>query len=351
MRSIDGTLRPLLAAAVLCAAVLASSVAAAAGVAPNEATAAQKKQATDHFAAGKLAFESQNWERATLELRASLEVVDSPNARLVLARVLRDSGNLGEAWTEYGVVIETSTKLAATEARYAQTAGAATSERIELEPKLAFVSVSVAHPPANATLTVAGRAIAASDWTAPVVVPPGTVDVVLAGADGKELARQIVSALVGQRTAVSLEAQSPLPSPPPAEDPDDKDRPDEVHDQVVIVAPASGPGLRPYAYVAGGVGVAGLATFAIFGLMDQSTYHNLRSSCPGNACPPGKQGEVDSGRTQQVVANVGLVIGALGLATGATLFILSPRTTAAPAPPASASLVVGPGAVGVGGTF
>jgi hypothetical protein len=349
MRSADGYLRPFLALCVVCAAAVIPSVALAAGVAPNDATAAQKKQATEHFATGKQALEARNWEKATMELRASLEVVDSPNARLVLARALRDSGNLGDAWAEYGLVVESATKLAASEPRYAQTADAATSERAEIEPRLAFVTVTVANAPPDATLKVGGRPVAAPGWMAPVVVPAGTVDVVLTGADGKELARQTVSANVGQKTAVSLDAQPPPPRPakPVA---DEKDRQDEVRHQATLVPPpSSGSRLRPYAYVAGGVGIAGMATFGIFGLMDKSTYGDLQNSCPHNVCPPGKQGEVDSGRTQQTVANVGLVVGAVGLATGATLFLLSPSSKASAS--ASARLVVGPGYLGVGGSL
>jgi hypothetical protein len=350
MRLADGCLRPFLALCVLGAtALVPSSVAWAAGVAPNDATAAQKKQATEHFTVGKQALEAKNWEKATMELRASLEVVDSPNARLVLARALRDSGSLGDAWAEYGRVIESATKLAASEARYAQTSDAATTERADLEPKLAFVTVTVANAPSDATLKVGGRPVAAPEWMAPVVVPAGAVDVVLAGPDGKELARQTVSATVGQKTAVALDAR-PAPPRPAKPDTDDRDRQDEVRNQATVVPPSSsGSKLRPYAFVAGGVGIAGLATFGIFGLMDKSTYGDLQNACPRNVCPPGKQGEVDSGRTQQTVANVGLVIGGVGLATGATLFLLSPSSKASAS--ASAQLVVGPGYVGVEGSL
>src|SRR5579883_2473129 len=178
MRSLP-SLRSAVAGFVLAAAVLAPRAAAAAGASPVDATPAQKKEATEHFTAGKQAVDAKNWERAILELRASLQVVDSPNARLVLARALRDSGDLAGAWSEYAQVIADATKLASSEPRYAQTSDAATTERADLEPKLAFVTVTVAHAPADATLKVGGRAVAAPDWTSPIVVSAGAVDVVL----------------------------------------------------------------------------------------------------------------------------------------------------------------------------
>ena len=190
-------------------------------------------------------------------------------------------------------------------------------------------------------------------------MPAGAVDVVLTGADGKELARQTVSAAVGQKTPVALDAQPPPPPPAPGKSPmdtDDKDKTDEARARAAAAtteAPPPSSRLRPYAYIAGGVGIAGLATFANFALMDKSTYGDLQNACPNNVCPPGKQGEVSSGRTQQTVANVGLVVGAVGVAAGATLFFLSPQTksSAGAAAGPSARLLVGPGYLGVGGNL
>ena len=350
MRSSVRCLRPLAACSALAAAMLVSTLATASGVAPGEASAAQKSEAMSHFTSGKRALEEKNWEKATLELRASLDVVNSPNARLELARAIRDSGNAGEAWVEYGRVVDDATKLAAAEPRYTKTAEAATGERAALEAKIALITVTVAHAPADATLKAAGRPVPSQEWAAPIVVPAGAVDVVLSDAGGKELARQTVSATTGQKTAVALDAQPapPVPMKPAATDPDDK--PDMGHAPEQAVAPVSDRSkLRPYAYVAGGVGVAGLALFTVFGLMDNSTYSDLQGACQHNVCPPGKQSEVDSGRTQQAVANVGLVVGAVGVAAGATLFVLSLSPKSSPA--ASTGLIVAPGYFGLKGTL
>lgn len=281
-----------------------------------------------------------------MELRASLEVVDSPNARLELARTLRDSDHLSEAWAEYGRVVDAATKLAAKEERYAKTGEAATAERAVLAPKLAFVTVTVVNAPADATLRAAGRSVSKDLWASPIVVPAGAVDVVLSDAGAKELARQTVSTTVGEKTAVVLDAQpAPLPKPAVLEA---GGQPDSSQARADTGTPAAGDTkLRPYAYVVGGIGVAGLALFGVFGLMDNATYGDLQSSCPHNVCPAGKQGELDAGRAQQTVANVSLVLGSLGVAAGATLFVLSlsPRSST------STGLVVAPGYVGWRGSL
>jgi hypothetical protein len=325
--------------------MLASSLALADGVAPADATPAQKKVALDHFTTGKAALESKTYDKAITELRASLDAVNSPNARLVLARALRDSGQLGDAWTEYGRVAADATQLAATEPRYSQTADAANTERTEIESKLAFVTVTIAHPPADATLKVGGRSIPAEQWTSPIVATPGAVDVVLSDSKGKEVARQTVAATVGQRTPVALDAQPPPPVVPVAPSADDK--PDFSK---APPPPQETPGrakLRPYAYIAGGVGVAGFAVFTIFGLMSNSDFNDLKSNCSNGTCPAGKAGEISDGKTFQTVANVGLGVGIVGIAAGATLFGLSLGGTS----PDSTGLVLTPGYVGVRGSL
>jgi hypothetical protein len=120
--------------------------------------------------------------------------------------------------------------------------------------------------------------------------------------------------------------------------------------------PASTPtgrsALRPYSYVAGGVGVAGLVVFGIFGAMERSTYSGLQSACPGNVCPPGKSSDVSTGKTQELVANVGLGVGIAGIAAGATLFVLSLGGSSSTAPQAaSTSLVVSPNFIGLRGAL
>jgi len=346
MRSSAHSMRLFLGRCALSATLLASSVAMASGVAPGEASSAQKTEAMAHFMAGKEAIEQKNWEKAALELRASLEVVNSPNARLVLARALRDSGSLGDAWTEYGRTIGEATKLAATEDRYAKTAEAASTERAELEPKLAFVVVTIAHAPPDATLKAAGRTVPPDQASGPIVVPAGAVDVVLTDASGKELGRQTVSAAVGQKTAVALDAQPP-PPPKPVAEPVATEKHDEGHVNVPLAETSGGSKLRTYSYVVGGIGVASLALFGVYGLIDNSTYSDLQNKCPHNACPPGTQSEVDAGRTQQTVANVSLVIGAVGVAAGATLFVLSLSPKSSP----STGFVLAPGYLGLRGSL
>jgi hypothetical protein len=330
MHSAADRLRVLLASCALAGTLMAPAIGFGAGVSPLDATPEQRREATDHFTAGKQALSVGNLEKAVVELRASLEIVDSPNAHLELARALRDSGKSGDAWLEYGRASALATQLAPKEERYAKTAEAATDERVDVEGKLAFVAVSVTNAPDGAVMKVGGRALAPEEWKGPLLVAPGSVEVVLTDSGGTEIARRTVSASVGLTVPVSIDA-SPAPAPPPpgkaAADVSDDENPSSSPSTPLPAeppppAPSNPNKLRPYAYLLGGVGVAGMASFTVLGLLSNSTYNDLQSVCP-HGCPPGKQNEIDRGKTEETIANVSLATGLAGLAVGTTLFFLS----------------------------
>ena len=95
--------------------------------------------------------------------------------------------------------------------------------------------------------------------------------------------------------------------------------------------------------------VVGLVTFAITGIMARSTYNDLNGACQGGPCPTDKTGELSSGKTQETVANVALVVGIAGVAAGTTLFVLSLSKSTPGAP--AAGLAVSPGWMGVRGSW
>ncbi|MBK6694574.1 MAG: hypothetical protein IPG50_20540 [Myxococcales bacterium] len=86
---------------------------------------------------------------------------------------------------------------------------------------------------------------------------------------------------------------------------------------------ALSPGPSPWAYVAGGVGAAGLVTFGVLQLVAQGEYDDLKKEC-GNACEPSR---VDPIRTKVVASAVALGVGVLG--SGVSLWLFTrPRSSA-----------------------
>jgi hypothetical protein len=95
-------------------------------------------------------------------------------------------------------------------------------------------------------------------------------------------------------------------------------------------APASGkPGpLRPYVFVAGGVGALGIIGFVALGAMGHSKENELNASCgPTHTCA---QSDVDGIKTKYLLADVSLGLGIASLGAGVALFFLSqPKSDAA----------------------
>ena len=112
-------------------------------------------------------------------------------------------------------------------------------------------------------------------------------------------------------------------------------------------ADTSQASLKTWAYVAGAVGVAGLATYGVFGFLNNGIYSDLASECPNGDCPPSLESNIDKGRKYQLISFVGLGVGVVGLGVGATLFFLDSGQEQAP----QAAVYVGPGSLHLRGSF
>jgi hypothetical protein len=327
--------RHAFAASVLAAVLLASVPARASGVDPDAATPVQREQAQARFNRGRQLFVDRKFKEALAEFVGSHEIVSSPNARLYIAHCHRELGDLVAAYEEFGRAATEAKEHAAGDPRYAKTAESAAKERDALAPKLGFVTMTVAHATPETKLTIAGEEIKSAAWSEAAPVVPGTAEIVVE-TPGRPNAHASVTVAAGEKKDVSIDAGLPPapsePAPAPAPAP----------------PPGSNGGLRAASFVAAGVGVAGFATFAVFGVMAKSTYDSLQSECHG-PCATDHGDQVSSGKTQQTVANVALAVGIVGAAAGVTLFVLG-RPSSKPEAP-TAAVTAGPGWLGVKGVF
>lgn len=324
------------------------------GVTPGHATPVQREQAQSRFAKGKALYAAGKYAAALTEFSGSLDLVVSPNTRLYVARCLRELGKTVPAYVEFGRAAVEAREQTRDDPRYEKTAESASEERARLQPKLGFVNVTVEHPSDATTLDVAHDEIRRGGWSEPIPVLPGTTEVVVATPGSTPITR-VVSVGAGETKAVAIDAggapatvaaaprEEPAPPPPPRS-------------------------LRPYAYVAGGVALAGLATFAIAGAMANGSHSDLEQACGAGPCPPGREDAISAGKTEQTIANVGLVVFGVSAVAAVTLWVLSPkdagrssertgdrsspRPTPTPTPtPVHARVLAGPQFVGLGGTF
>jgi hypothetical protein len=95
-------------------------------------------------------------------------------------------------------------------------------------------------------------------------------------------------------------------------------------------APAQGTSRVP-AYVALGVGGAGLAVGAVTGVMALNGAQTVRQECPAHQCTsPGGIDDASRTRTLSVVSTVGFGVGAVGAVIGTYLLLRAPSTTVSP---------------------
>jgi len=329
-------MRHLLVALVLASSIFAvPDLASGAGVDPSKATPVQREQAQSRFLKGEKLYAARNYAAAADEFRASHDIVASPNSLLFLARALRQKGDLVAAYAEFDRARVEAKELARDDSRYEKAGAAAATERDALTSKLGFVVVEVERPTDDTTLKIGGDAIRRAGWGEPAPILPGTTTIQVE-TPGHLPATTSVTVRAGETEHTHLDALSGAPP--------------EAVKAVAPPAPNSDrANLRTAAYVAGGVGAAGLVTFVVAGLMNNGTYGNLETACGKGPCPASMNDDISRGKTQQTIANVGLVIGLLGAGAGVTLFVLSqPRKEGAVR---DAHVVLGSSSVALRGSF
>jgi hypothetical protein len=117
--------------------------------------------------------------------------------------------------------------------------------------------------------------------------------------------------------------------------------PVEIH-----LAPPSSPAKTPGVgtWVAAGVGVVALSSFAYFGLSARSDVADMQNTCKPN-CPADR---VDAARSKFVAADISLGIGALALGVAGALWVI--QGSPPPQPASSLRLDVVPAAHAKGAT-
>jgi hypothetical protein len=278
------------------------------GVDPMQATPTQREQAQTRFVRGKELFDQGNFEAALVEFDGCL----------------RQRGQLVLAYTELGRTMVEALELVKLEARYARTVEAATDERKSLEAELGFVNVTVHHPRAETRLFVNGEEVRRSAWSEPLPSAPGAVQVKVSTPGLPDTVKDAeVTAGASVDVAVDLGAT-------PASAPGRSAQPPKSLDVGAAISSGERPAsLRPYAFIAGGVGALGLGAFGVFGAMSRGDYQELEDACSDDRCPASSQDTIDRGRSRQRLANIGLAVGAIGVGAAVTLWLLEPRAESA----------------------
>ncbi len=299
------------------------------------------KKATEAFKQGTSLFGAKRYAIALEQFKKSYDIVPSPNSGLYIARCLVEMGQHKEAFAQFRKVVVEAEARAKTEPKYIPTRDSAKGELDELLSKIATITVNVSGAVDGSVLKVGGVIVPKEEWGTMLPAEPGSVEVALE-TPGKAPALQRVELKKGSRETVNIappaDATAPPPPPPPK------------------VADSDGPSVMlPLAITFGGIGVIGMGVFGVAGGMSLGTYSELEDACPTGSCPASQNETIDRGEREQLIANIGLTVGAVGLAAGAT-FLIVELASGGSEPSKEAKAVdvdfdIGPGYAGVSGKF
>ena len=329
--------RRLLGHLVLCGLLLLSSYASAQGADLTSASDADKATASEHYTQGMAAFEAGDAAAALTQFEQSYQAVRSPNSHLMVGKALIDLGRYVDAHSVLSETLQEASEAEAVDAKYAQTRLAAEEELTRVEQQVVMVSVTLSGASTDSKVRINGKEYAPSELDAAIALAPGPIEVVLVD-DGNAVATQSLTGSPGETLNVSL-------TPTPEEEAIDGAPTDST---TVSAEKKPFRHRRATAYVAAGLGAAGAITFGVFGLLNNAKYSGVEDECDNNICPASARSDAERGHTYQTAANVGLIVGVVGLGTALTLILTEDDSE----PPETATrLGVGPGQISLQGTF
>jgi hypothetical protein len=186
---------------------------------------------------------------------------------------------------------------------------------LEVDSSLPSVVISATdsgHDITDVKVTIDGTAVVGKLEGKPIPLDPGAHTLHYEHAGQPAVDDQIV-VRAGEKNRLLKVSFGSVAPPPPATPTTTRPPPAVVQTS----KPAS-----PVAYVLGGVGVVGLVGWAAFGSIGVSDVHSLRSSC----APGCSSSAVNHAKTDLVLADVGLAVGAAGIVSGVVVFFATRRS-------------------------
>lgn len=336
----------LLFAAILATSIATTGIVLAADPSPQDIAQARDlaMQAQGAFEAGNYAESEKMWNAA------STLYPQAPTLTLGLARTQAKLGKLVLAQENYKKIIREQGEAQNLSPAFKDALEAAKAEVPAVSAKLASV-VIVVEGPSNPTVTIDGQAVSAAGLGLKRPVDPGS-HVVKAEAPGFKPAETTFQVAESGSAQAKLKLEKSTDAPAVAGTP----QPGDDHNKSVEIGTGKKPD-KTLAYVALGVGGAGLVFGAVTGVLALGKHGDLADKCPDSKCPNDVSGDVDSYKTMGTLSTVGFVVGAVGVAAGAVLWFTAPKESAAATGSASSTKAVswhpyvGVGGGGVAGRF
>lgn len=311
------------------------------GVASAEPSAEDRATARSLATEGYWALHDKRYAEAVDRFSRADALVHAPTLTLDLARSLVGLGRLVEAAERYELIIREGVD-AKSPPSWQRALSDAKAELAAVRPRLSWVTITV-QGGTDAHVSIDGVAVPSAAIGVRRAINPGAHDFSVA-AKGYLGSHQALSLAEGEENSVSLE----LKVDPSQQQPE----PVMAAPSAAPVAPAPPARNRTPAYVAFGVGGAGLVVGSITGALWLSKRSTLNAHCPApDQCPAEDSDTVNAYHTLGIIAPTGFVIGVAGVATGITLWVLDSPSTNTQTGGLVVRPYVGAGSLGAVGSF
>lgn len=263
---------------------------------------------------GREAFNAGDYETALALFRRAYTLYPAPTVVLYEARALDKMGLLLEAVEAYERTAHMPVDQSSP-AQFAEALAAAEEEGRKLRasiPSLTIKTTGVRGDDPNLKVSVNERPLGAEKVGLPQALNPGRYRVSASvSVERADQADVVLSR--GQHATVVLELPETGATSVFA----------ASGGSAESTAPSSKPSVPLLAYAAGGLGVVGIGSGVITGLMATGKHGEAEQNCPDGACIPGTDGfaAASSFRTLRTVSTVSYGVGAAGVAVGLLLWL------------------------------
>jgi len=328
--------------AVLCGSVLFVSLATSPALA-SDPTPEDRSTARELALEGHTALKSGDYALAVDRFTRADRLVHAPTLLVDLGRSYIGLGRLVDAHEAFQQVLREGVAKSAPPPWH-KALQAARDEDNALKPRLAWVTIRVEG--ANAPrVKLDDEELPPASLGVRRAVDPGHRSVVV---EAEGFLTESGSIDLGEGEARELELslkRDPEYKPPP--------KPQPIRERPVIVLQSPAPRQRLPAYVAFGVGGAGLILGGVSGVLMLKARGELESTCAGGRCPsdtPNFDRNLSAYHTFGTLSAVGFGVGLVGAGVGA-YFLLSRPAKAQTSRQGTFGAQLSPGYIGVSGSF
>jgi hypothetical protein len=311
---------------------------------PNQAAAQVQNAAASQFDWGLSEMMAGRYATGCPALSESYRLDPRPGALFTLAECENKWGKSATALAHYEAYLDAFGRM--TEDQQRQQIGRdkiASAMRDVLRKDVPYLTITL--PPSAAPGTVVkrdGETLGRPSLGVALPTDPGEHVIIVQTPDGRSVERR-VTLRPGRRETVTPELEgAPQSAAPTAAPPDRGPAASNATTTESVRA-----GSHTWAYVAGGVGVAGLAVGTVGGLLALGEKSTIQARCgvggDPHLCDAQGKSAADIAQTEALVGTIGFVVGAAGVAGAVILWLAAPRRSATGARAWSPVAAVAPG--------